>query len=99
RVGTLLRNHDAVCQRPDGTSFPVAYTLSPVETAGTAIGSVLAFRDMTERKREEEALRQLAEERASLVSTVSHALRAPIAAMLVNLEVLATSTLGELNVE
>jgi two-component system, OmpR family, phosphate regulon sensor histidine kinase PhoR len=55
--------------------------------------------DVTEKQREIEEARRLAEQREHMIATVSHELRAPIAAMLANLEVLADGTLGSLNEE
>jgi len=43
--------------RKDGTSFPVAYTSTPIrDENGELQGAVVAFSDITERKRAEEAL-------------------------------------------
>ncbi len=46
---------DEVFWRKDGTSFPVEYTSSPIRERGEIAGAVLVFRDVTERKRTEEA--------------------------------------------
>jgi PAS domain S-box-containing protein len=43
--------------RRDGSMFPVAYTASPIETS-TGTGAVLAFTDIEERRRTEQALRE-----------------------------------------
>src|SRR5205085_6042744 len=94
-----LRSDDALISRQNGTTFPAACALAPIETHGEVVGAVLTFQDVTERKREEEALRRLSEQRASMVSTVSHALRAPLAATMVNIEVLEDGILGDLNAE
>src|SRR5439155_16971799 len=56
-AGELLRNDDAVFCRRDGSTFPVAYTSSPIlNDAGQVMGAVVAFRDITERKAFEEQL-------------------------------------------
>ncbi len=44
--------------RKDGTSFPVEYTSTPIRENGQLIGVVVTFRDVTERKQAEDALRQ-----------------------------------------
>ena len=41
--------------RKDGTSFPVEYTSSPIRERGEIVGAVIVFRDISERRRTEEA--------------------------------------------
>lgn len=48
--------------RKDGTRFPVEYIRTPIEEHGQQTGSVLIFKDVTERRRAEEALAQKAAE-------------------------------------
>jgi len=56
--GTVHTSVDnEVFWRHDGTSFPVEYTSTPIIDKGTIVGAVVTFRDITERKRLEEALR------------------------------------------
>ncbi len=45
-----------VLWRKDGTSFPVAYSSNPIHKDGGVVGSVVSFRDITDRRRAEEAL-------------------------------------------
>ena len=49
---------DEVFWRKDGTSFPVSYTSTPILEDGKIIGTVVTFRDITERKSTEESLRE-----------------------------------------
>jgi PAS domain S-box-containing protein len=59
--GKSLRDYEDVFIRKDGTFFPVIFSSSPLipEGKGTKVtGQVVVFRDMTERKRAEAALRQ-----------------------------------------
>ena len=51
---------DEVFWRKDGTSFPAEYWSYPILRDGKPIGAVATFLDITERKRNEEALRHLA---------------------------------------
>src|SRR5207237_9306054 len=52
----LVRNDDTSFQRSDGSVFPVAFTASPIVTGSDAVGAVIAFRDIAERKVFEEQL-------------------------------------------
>jgi len=53
--------------RKDGTSFPVDYVSTPIREGGELVGAVVVFKDITERKRAEEALRQSEERYRNLV--------------------------------
>jgi len=57
--GTISKIDDEVLWRKDGTSFPVEYTSVPVRKDGAVIGTVVLFRDVTERRQAEEELRKL----------------------------------------
>jgi PAS domain S-box-containing protein len=48
---------DEVFCRKDGTAFPVEYTVTPIRERGELAGAVVIFRDITERRRAEDALR------------------------------------------
>jgi PAS domain S-box-containing protein len=56
RSGTAYRNDDDVFVRRDGTRLPVDYTSAPIIADGRVSGSVVAFGDITARKRAGEAL-------------------------------------------
>ncbi len=58
-------------KRKDGTVFPTEHSVMPLENAqGKRIGWVSVVRDITERKRAEEALRRQAEELTALQKTL-----------------------------
>lgn len=87
REGRIARDEDDVFSRRDGTQFPVSYACSPILTAGHAVGAVLAFHDITERRAAEAQLaswrRQVTmNEKLSalgtLISGVSHEIRTPL---------------------
>jgi signal transduction histidine kinase len=67
--------------RRDGTSFPVEYAAAPLEQNGSRIGVVVMFRDITERRQAEEALR-----RNFQLLRKSHDERRRLVAQLVNAE-------------
>ncbi|MCH7888813.1 MAG: PAS domain S-box protein [Proteobacteria bacterium] len=58
RDGELHHASDEVFWRKDGSSFPVEYTSTPIRENGNLLGAVVVFRDISERKRAEEALRE-----------------------------------------
>lgn len=56
--GVARRHSDEVFWRKDGTSLPVEYLSAPIrDEAGKIAGAVVTFRDITERKKAEEAIR------------------------------------------
>ena len=58
RDGQERRVADEVFWRKDGTSFPVEYVGTPIQEGGQVVGTVVVFRDITERLRHEEAVRE-----------------------------------------
>ncbi|MDP2811283.1 MAG: PAS domain S-box protein, partial [Rhodocyclaceae bacterium] len=61
RDGAVHRETDEVFWRKDGTSFPVEYVSTPLrDERGELAGAVVSFRDVTERKAAEAALRESA---------------------------------------
>jgi len=58
RDGRVHHVTDDVFWRKDGTAFPVDYTSTPIRDGGRLIGAVVAFRDLTDKKRAEESVRQ-----------------------------------------
>ena len=55
--GAVHEVRDEVFWRKDGSSFPVEYTSTPVLENGNLAGAVVVFRDVSERKKAEDALR------------------------------------------
>jgi diguanylate cyclase (GGDEF)-like protein/PAS domain S-box-containing protein len=56
--GKVRQVDDEVFWRKDGSSFPAAYTSTPMFEGERIVGAVVVFEDITERKRAEEALRE-----------------------------------------
>lgn len=56
-MGIPLTNHEDVFVRKDGSCFDVLYSCSPIRAGNEIVGLVVVFRDVSERKRAEEALR------------------------------------------
>ena len=76
--------------RADGSLFPGEYTLTPILNEGSFSGSVLSFRDVSQRY----ALDRLKDE---FISTVSHELRTPLTSIRGALGLLSSGILGEVN--
>jgi PAS domain S-box-containing protein len=76
--------------RADGSSFPAEYCLTPILGQGRFSGSVLSFRDISQRY----ALDRLKDE---FISTVSHELRTPLTSIRGALGLLSSGILGEVN--
>ncbi|NMF89137.1 response regulator [Aromatoleum petrolei] len=58
-----------VLWRKDGSALPVEYSTTPIHKDGSLVGTVVVFRDITERKAAEKAL---ADQRASLQYILDH---------------------------
>lgn len=57
RSRTAVTNHKDVFVRRDGSCFDVVYSSSPIRAGGEVVGLVVVFRDVSEHKKAEEALR------------------------------------------
>jgi PAS domain S-box-containing protein len=62
--GVPRQGTEELFRRNDGTSIPVDYLGTPIVERGELIGSVVSFRDVTERQRAEQALAEKARELA-----------------------------------
>ena len=95
REGASKRVHEDVFLRKDGSTFPVAYSISPMTVDGQIEGAVVTFIDNTERKRVEDELRHVAVEmaeadrrRTEFLATLAHELRNPLAPLRNGLQVI-----------
>ena len=59
---TVTNPGEQIFYREDGSCFPVEFVKTPLNENGRVVGSVLIFKDITERKRVEETLSQKAAE-------------------------------------
>jgi PAS domain S-box-containing protein len=76
--------------RADGSTFPAEYALTPIPDQGRYSGSVLSFRDISQRY----ALDRLKDE---FISTVSHELRTPLTSIRGALGLLSSGILTEVS--
>ena len=94
-----MQHHlETVMIKKDGTLIDVDISLSILKnTDGETTGSIGVIRDITERKRAEEELKETMELKSQFISTVSHELRTPLAAMKEGLGIVLDGVAGRIN--
>lgn len=95
-AGRVVDSPDyAVLWRRRREKFPARWSLRPLVDGTSLRGAVLTFTDMTEARRQEEALRRAVRQREDVVSIVSHDLRNPLGVVLAASEILLDLPLDE----
>ncbi len=89
RTGVSVTADNDFFVRSDGTGFRIAYSSAPLQVDGALVGAAVAFQDISERHRLEEALRARADEleeegraKDEFFAVVSHELRSPMTSIL-----------------
>src|SRR5581483_8034766 len=78
--GERVDHYESVRVAKDGRAIPVSVRLSPIlDRTGGIIGISQISRDITERKRAEEALRAAERRKDTFLATLAHELRNPLA--------------------
>ncbi|HZP03740.1 MAG TPA: PAS domain S-box protein [Terracidiphilus sp.] len=81
-----IRMRGEVFWRRDGTAIPVEYSANPLMEEGRISGMVVAFQDVSERRR----LEKMKDE---FISTVSHELRTPLTSLRASLGLVSSGSL------
>jgi PAS domain S-box-containing protein len=85
---TAIRMRDEVFWRQDGVPIPVDYSASPMLEDGRISGMVVAFQDISERRR----LEKMKDE---FISTVGHELRTPLTSLRASLGLISSGSLDK----
>jgi two-component system sensor histidine kinase VicK len=88
RMNEPIRMRDEVFWRQDGTAIPVEYSANPLLEDGRVSGMVVAFQDVSERRR----LEKMKDE---FISTVSHELRTPLTSLRASLGLISSGSLDK----
>jgi PAS domain S-box-containing protein len=83
-----IRMRDEVFWRKDGTAIPVEYSANPLLEEGRVSGMVVAFQDVSERRR----LEKMKDE---FISTVSHELKTPLTSLRASLGLVQSGSLDK----
>jgi PAS domain S-box-containing protein len=83
-----IRMRDEVFWRKDGVAIPVEYSANPLMEEGRVSGMVVAFQDVSERRR----LEKMKDE---FISTVSHELRTPLTSLRASLGLVQSGSLDK----
>ncbi len=81
-----IRMRDEVFWRQDGNAIPIEYSANPLMDQGSISGMVVAFQDVSQRRR----LEKMKDE---FISTVSHELRTPLTSLRASLGLISSGSL------
>jgi PAS domain S-box-containing protein len=82
QLGEIVKNEEWLLGKADGSRIPIICNASPIRgESGKIIGGIVAWRDISERKRLEEVLRASNQELTEYAYAVTHNLKAPLRAI------------------
>jgi PAS domain S-box-containing protein len=83
RAGEVVTDEEWIIRQPDGSEVTILCNAGPIRDAsGRITGGLIAWRDITERKRLESDLRAADRAKDEFLAAVAHELRQPLAACL-----------------
>lgn len=89
RRGEKVEHYETIRRRKDGTLVDISLSVSPIlDSKGRVIGASKIARDITERRKAEEALVEADRRKTEFLAMLAHELRNPLAPILGSLEVL-----------
>ena len=98
RVTGVLRNLEVRRIRKDGMIIETSLAVSPIRDKDDKVfGFLHLARDITEKKRYEQRLKELDQMKSAFVSNVSHELRTPLTAIKASADNMLDRLLGDLN--
>jgi PAS domain S-box-containing protein len=89
RDGTVQRVSTEIFEQPDGGLIPIEFISTPLRKDDTIAGAVVAFQDITERRRIERM-------KGEFMAVVSHELRTPLTSLRGALGLLGSGRMGQL---
>jgi PAS domain S-box-containing protein len=94
----IIRNLEVRRRRRDGVIIDASLAVSPIKDKNDNVVSFLHLaRDITEKKRYEQRLKELDQMKSAFVSNVSHELRTPLTAIKASADNMLDGLLGDLN--
>jgi PAS domain S-box-containing protein len=98
RITGVVRNLEVRRRRKDGVIIDVALAVSPIQDrAGAVVGFLHLAKDITEKKRYEQRLKDLDKMKSDFVSNVSHELRTPLTAIKASVDNMLDGLTGDMN--